>query len=45
MQCSKGRQLASNRPHVACHSVFSGPRKHSWNIFKSELSFNYHSKC
>jgi len=25
------------------HSVFSGPRKHSGKIFKSEISFNHHS--
>jgi len=30
-------QLQARGPHVALHSVFSGPRKHSGNIFKSEI--------
>jgi len=30
-------QLQARGPHVARHSVFSGPRKHSGKIFKSEI--------
>jgi len=30
-------QLQACRPHVACHSVFSGLRKHSGKIFKCEI--------
>jgi len=33
-------QLQGRGPHVACHRVFSGPRKHSGNIFKSEICWN-----
>jgi len=36
----KGGQIAARGPHVARHSVFSGPRKRSGKIFKSEISFN-----
>ena len=35
---SRGRQLAARGPHVASHSVFSGPWKHSGKIIKSEIS-------
>jgi len=37
---SRGRQIAAHRPNVARHSIFSGMRKHSGNIFNSEISSN-----
>jgi len=37
---NRGGQLAARGPHVARHSVFSGPRKHSGKIIKSEISSN-----
>jgi len=30
-------QLQARGPHVARHSVFSGPRMHSGKIFKTEI--------
>jgi len=36
----KSGQLAARVPNVVCHSVFRVPRKHSGNIFKSEISSN-----
>jgi len=36
---ARGGQIAARGPHVTRHSVFSGPRKHSGKIFKSEISF------
>jgi len=35
-----GNELAARWPLVACHSVFSGPRKHLGKIFKSEIFSN-----
>jgi len=35
---ARGGQLAARGPHVARHSVFSGPWKHSGKIIKSEIS-------
>jgi len=40
---SRGGQLATRGPHVARHSVFNDPQKHSGKIFKSEISSNCHS--
>jgi len=33
----KSPELQARGPHVARHSVFSGPRKHSVKIFQSEI--------
>jgi len=33
--------LGARGPYMAHHSVFSVARKHSENIFKSEISYNF----
>jgi len=38
----RGGQLAARGPHVARHSIFSGPRKHSGNIFRCEFCVSLH---
>ena len=38
-------KFASRGPHVAHHSVYSCPQKHSGKIIKSEVSSNFHRKC
>jgi len=40
LQLARGGQIAARGPNVARHSVYSGPRKSSRNVFKSEISFN-----
>ena len=37
---SGGGQLAARGPHLASHSVVSGPRKYSGKILKCEYSSN-----
>jgi len=39
-----GGQLAARGPHVAHHSIFSGLRRHSGKIIKSEISSNLSQK-
>jgi len=41
---NRGGQLATRGPHVARHSDFSGPWKHSGKIIKSEISSNLSQK-
>jgi len=41
----RGGQLAPRGPHVARHSVFSGPRKHSGKTWNFEFPRTYHSNC
>jgi len=40
MSYDRGGQIAARGPNVARHSVFSGPQRHSGNMFKSEITSN-----
>jgi len=40
LEYRRGGQIAARGPNVAHHSIWSGLRRHSENIFKSEISLN-----
>jgi len=42
---SQGWANSGLLPNVARHSVFSGPRKHSGNMFNLKFAPTYHIKC